>query len=131
MVPRILIVDPDPVRQRHLAEAIGTAGIVESVADFQTARARLVATSPDFLIANLRLGEYNGVHLVYHAASAHIPVRAFVYTEKHEPGFAPDIEASGASYQTFRSLRTSVVAHLMADFMTADTFTGAFLHARA
>lgn len=131
MVPRILIVDSNPMRQRHLADAIGTAGIVETVADFQTARARLLATSPDFLIANLRLGEYNGLHLVYTAASARVPVRSFVYTEKHEPGFAADVEAAGASYQTFRSLRTSIAGHLMTEFLTDAMISNAALHARA
>ena len=131
MVPRVLIVDSDPARQRQLAEAIGTAGIVETVADFQTARGRLVSYSPDFLIANLRLGEYNGLHLVYSAASARIPVRSFIFTEKDEPGFAADVEASGATYQSFRSLRTTIAAHLMTDFLAAQAFTDAPLHLRA
>lgn len=131
MVPRILIVEPNPVRQRHLVEAIGTAGIVETASDFHTARARLLATSPDFLIANLRLGEYNGLHLVYTAASTRIPVRSFVYTEKHEAAFAAEVEAAGASYQTFRGLRTTVAAHLMSDFLTDVMVSTAALHARA
>ena len=131
MIPRILVVDSDPARQRQLVEAIGTAGIVETVGDFKTARTRLVTCSPDFLIANLRLGEYNGLHLVYTAAAARIPMRSFVYTEKDEPGFAADIEASGATYQTFRTLRTTVVAHLMTEFMAAHAFSDNHLHIRA
>ena len=131
MVPRILVVDPNPVRQRHLVEAIGTAGIVETASDFHTARARLVATSPDFLIANLRLGEYNGLHLVYTAASTRVPVRSFIYTEKHEAGFATEVEAAGASYETFRSLRATIAGHLMSEFLTEAMVSSGALHARA
>jgi DNA-binding NarL/FixJ family response regulator len=131
MVPRILVVEPSPARQRQLADAIGSTGTVETVADFATARTRLVTNSPDFLVANLRLGEYNGLHLVYTAASAHIPVRAFIYTETQEPGFAADVEASGASYETFRSVRTTIAAHLMSDLQAPETFAPAMFHARA
>lgn len=120
MVPRILIVEPNPARQRQLVDAIGSTAVVDAVEDFNTARTRIVTHRPDFLAANLRLGEYNGLHLVYLAAALNLSVRSFVYTEQQDAGFATDVETAGATYDTFQSLRSTIAGHLMADAGSLD-----------
>src|SRR5689334_23090278 len=100
MLPKVLIVEPNVSRGIQLARALDGVADVDAVTDFASARAVLLMQAPHFLVVNLRLGPYNGLHLVYTAAAAGIPVRSIVYTESAEPGLGNEVQAAGAFYET-------------------------------
>jgi len=58
-VRRLLIVEPDSVFRALLEETIHRPAVVETVADFPSARMRLFARPPDLVVTNLRLGAFN------------------------------------------------------------------------
>src|SRR5438067_9087913 len=65
----------DALRERwnHVAE-------IDTCVDFPSARARLFGTPPvDLLITNLRLGAFNGLHLVFLAQSSDLSTRCLTY----------------------------------------------------
>ena len=72
------IVEPDNRASRSGGDEVALCS------DFSTARARLRAAPPGWLITALRLREYNGLNLVYLAAGAGLPTRSIVYTEAND-----------------------------------------------
>ena len=69
-MPRdILLVDPDVGGLLSTVQrALEAVAEVEPCEEFRRARARLFMKPPDFLVTNLRLRDYNGLHLVILAA---------------------------------------------------------------
>jgi len=117
----MLIVDPNlPVATalaRILEPDTGAGNAREEIAlcsDFSTARARLRAAPPEWLITALRLREYNGLNLVYLAASAGLATRSIVYTEANDSGMAREIRAAGAFYEVRPRLRIALPTYLTA-----------------
>lgn len=111
-LPTVLIVDLDAERAWRLAHEVEAVADVEVATDFASARASLQTTAPAFLVTNLRLGAYNGLHLVYTAASANLPVRSVVYTETHTPGLAVEVELASATYETFDHLVSNLSTYI-------------------
>ena len=62
---RILIVEPHDVTRGILEGAAASLAQVESHGGFEAARTCLLDGHFDFLVTNIRLGAYNGLHLVY------------------------------------------------------------------
>ena len=87
----VLIVEPDAVLSRSLGLVCEELARVTRCADFQGARARLLEDRPDFLVTNLRLAEYNGLHLVLLSQLEQTKARCIVYTDR--PDFALIAEA--------------------------------------
>ena len=117
----MLIVDPNLPVATALARIVEpdarTVNGREEVAlcsDFSTARARLRAAPPEWLITALQLREYNGLNLVYLAASAGLPTRSIVYTEADDRGLAREIRAAGAFYELRPRLRVALPTYLTA-----------------
>lgn len=61
--------------------------------DFQTARARLLIEPPDLLITNVRLREYNGIHLVMLAPAS---TRSVVYMDPGDLVLLREAQKAGA-----------------------------------
>jgi len=62
----VLLVDIDPQRREAYSVALQAAGMSVHTADsFVEAKARLRATPPVVLITQIRLAEYNGMHLAH------------------------------------------------------------------
>lgn len=120
MTRKLLIVDPDLLRARQLARTVEHIAAVDVAPDFATARRMLITRSPDFLVANLRLGAYNGLHLVHIASSGQIPVRSIVYTESAEPGLGNEIQAAGAFYETLDHLRRVLPSYVTSPLPERD-----------
>src|SRR5687768_3902582 len=64
-VKEILVVDPGVDRLRAARAALRLVADVEACSEFRAARARLLARPPDLLVTNVRLQNYNGLHLVH------------------------------------------------------------------
>jgi DNA-binding NarL/FixJ family response regulator len=114
MIEKVLIVDPNPARGLELARTIDEMAGVEVFADFPSARATLLADPPDLLVTNLRLHAYNGLHLVYMAASAGLPVQSIVYTDDADSGFATEVHSAGAFYETADRLLSGLSMYMEA-----------------
>ena len=91
---------------RHLPAAVAStttimreAGYgVTATADFQEAKRLLDAHGPDLLIADVRLGPFNGLHLVIRTHFRYPVFRAILIDVKHEPVLERDALRYGSSY---------------------------------
>jgi DNA-binding NtrC family response regulator len=125
-LPSMLIVDPNLPAATALARIVEPdAGLrtgpeVALCSDFSTARARMRAAPPDLLITALRLREYNGLNLVYLAASAGLPTRSIVYTEANDAGMAKEIRAAGAFYEVRPRLPRVLLRYVQATLPPQD-----------
>jgi DNA-binding NarL/FixJ family response regulator len=107
----VLLVEPHEASRGSLRTLAGVLGNVETCATFEAARARLMASPVDFLVTNVRLGAFNGLHLVYLSQASKRPApRAIVYNDGPDIGLAREAERAGASYVD--SLPDSLAAYL-------------------
>jgi DNA-binding NtrC family response regulator len=118
--PRLLLVEPRDRARDRLAAAASDVATVESCADFQSARARLCESSFDFLVANLRLGAFNGLHLVYLASTGATAPRAIVYTDQRDPGLGALVQRAGAFYEVGGSLVATLSTYVAAALPESD-----------
>jgi CheY-like chemotaxis protein len=92
----ILIVDDHRVTRLGLAEMLADAGYsVVTSGNFQEARRILREDPPDLLIADVRLGSFNGLQLVI---SGQKRVPAIVITGYADPVLEAEARRSGADY---------------------------------
>jgi hypothetical protein len=87
-VLRVLLVEPDALARQVLLDAASGVARVSARARFLKARTDLRGGAFDFLVTNVRLGAYNGLHLVYLAAVDGISTRSIVYSEGQDLGLA-------------------------------------------
>jgi len=109
---RLLLVEPDvTVSQwlRPICERIARATICS---DFLAARSQLLAAAPDILITNLRLGEYNGLHLVLLAASDRGVTRSVVHSDRPDPYLVREAQTLGAFFERTERLAYSLVGYV-------------------
>src|SRR3990172_3930809 len=99
MLKRVLLVEPDQAAAGPLYEAMRSVAEVHLHAQFETARTHLLTMPFDFVITNLGLKAFNGLHLVHLAAAAELPARAIVYTSEYDPALAKEIQRAGAFYE--------------------------------
>jgi ActR/RegA family two-component response regulator len=110
----VLLVEPDAVFGSQLHQAISDVADIQWVSHFAAARSVLQQSAVDLLVTNLRLGAFNGLHLVHLAALVARRTRAVVYTEWLETGFGRDVQRAGAFYETRPCL-----AHTLASYVAA------------
>jgi DNA-binding NtrC family response regulator len=109
---RVLIVEPEPRIRAALQYSVRPLADVEAQARFESAR-RLVSTRPfDFIVSNVRLGDFNGLHLVYLSSDVQTPPRCIVYTVQREPLLAREVQRAGAFYETADCLPITIAAYL-------------------
>jgi DNA-binding NtrC family response regulator len=111
-VGRLLLVEPNDVSRQILAAAAASVTEVESHRIFETARARLWNQPFDFLVTNVRLGAYNGLHLVYVSSHGHGTPRAIVYSDERDPGLAREVQRAGAFYEVAACLPVTLAAYV-------------------
>jgi len=99
MKKRVLVVDVAPDVAAGLKWAIQPHAAVTLASSFADARTQLAARSWDLVVTNLRLGAYNGLHLVYLAAAAQPKARAIVYATQDDVALAGDVRALGAFFE--------------------------------
>src|SRR5260221_12360159 len=109
--PVVLLVEPNPRVADTIMDSIRPMAQVYHHLDFPSARRRLGAMRFDFVISNLRLGAFNGLHLTY-AANAHTPTRCIVYTDAREPALAQDVRRAGAFSEVTDRLPGTLPAYL-------------------
>jgi DNA-binding NtrC family response regulator len=108
----VLVVDPDVRVVSQLRQSIQTPTYVETHRQFDAAKKRLASAPFDFLVTNIRLAEFNGLHLVYLNAASSKPVRSIVYTADRDPWLAREVQRAGAFYETLECLPVTLAAYL-------------------
>jgi DNA-binding response OmpR family regulator len=95
----VLVVDVDRNALQEAATALGDAGyLVTQATTFAEARQRLVLAKPDILITAVRLGGFNGLHLVV-ATRATLPDTVTVVTHAVvDPALQADAARHNALY---------------------------------
>lgn len=115
--PRVVLVDMDVDRRSRLAESIATISTVEVCDEFHLGRRRLEAR-PDFLVAALRLGAFNGVHLALLARHLRDSTHAVVYDT--DADMAPAVKHAGAFFELAQRVPVTLPAYLMVRLPVAD-----------
>ena len=121
MPPRqVLLVEPDAALRAAIAAAIGSKAIVDAQELFETARQRLLAATSQLVVTNLRLHEYNGLHLAYLANVANISTRVVVYGDERDVGVALDVKRACAFFELRSRIVVSVCSYLTSALPPVD-----------
>ncbi len=108
---RILLVDDDPATRNGLAELLTGAGYnTRAVATFEEGLRALRTEAPDLLIADVRLGAFNGLQLL---VSSPRSVPAIIITGFADPVLESDARQHGAEY-VLKPVTPSVLLELIA-----------------
>ena len=96
MPSKVLIVDDDKTTREGLAELLEESGYqAMAVGTFEEATRALRSSPPDLLIADVRLGPFNGLQLVI---SSPRPIPAIIITGFADPVLESDAKRRGADY---------------------------------
>jgi hypothetical protein len=115
---QILLVEPDSTWRNLLAAR--SPGRVDAHDGFVSARECLELVRYDLIVANLRLGEYNGLHLVYLARASGAATQAIVYDESAHSGLAVDVQRAGAMYELKHRLAITLPTYVRANLPAND-----------
>ena len=119
-VKRVLIVEPHLSKARALARLLDEGAEVAVCRDYSSAQAQLSSQTPDLLVTQLRLREYNGLHLTYLIAALGAGTRSIVYVDAHDPRVACEVQAAGAFYEVRDRLATALHAYVKAELPAHD-----------
>lgn len=78
----------------------GAGHDVALATSFHDALVLLAHETPDLLMADLRLGAYNGLHLVIRHRHSHPKMRSIVFSNEHDLVLAAEANACGAIFAT-------------------------------
>lgn len=123
MLRRVLVVDGDQAFLRLMQSAIAHLADVDTCTDFETARKQLFDRPPELLVTNVRLGPYNGLHLVLLAAAAHLSTRCVTYGSTVNPtdmALAREAQTLGAFFEPFYRVRYALPSYVPASLPSRD-----------
>ena len=116
MPSKVLIVDDDKTTREGLAEFLEEAGYeAVAVGTFEDATRVLRTSPPDLLIADVRLGPFNGLQLVI---SSPQPIPAIIITGFADPVLESDARRRGADY-VLKPVSPSRLLDLVAEKLSA------------
>ena len=125
-----LVVDVDPIFVSELAPIVTASGFrVLALSDFAAARHELYVCRPDVLVANIRLGAFNGIHLAYLAKINKPNMRAMIYGEEDQL-LAGEVQSAGAFWVRTPLVRFALGAFLHASLPAKDRRTVTFTDRR-
>ena len=107
----VVIVAQNPALATALLSWLGSAGYELAIVTTFAAAKALLETKPALVISELKLGEYNGLHLALKARAAGIPT---IIVGPHDPVLQKDADELGATYLT-SVLRRSQVLDLVSE----------------
>ncbi len=117
---RVLLVEPDDRVRASLAASIERIAFVHAHIGFETARTRLLASAPDLLVTNVRLDQYNGLHLTYLATQSNLATRSLVYATDWNLGTANDVQRAGAFFELLRRMPVALPGYVGAALPLRD-----------
>ncbi len=110
--PQLLIVSPSPALAENLIKWVVPAGYRPSVATTFEAANRQLRTNPQIVITQVRLHEYNGLHLALRAREAGIPA---VVVGDADTVLERDAERLGATFVKRDELERETMLALLHD----------------
>jgi DNA-binding response OmpR family regulator len=113
----VVIVAQNPALATALLSWLGSAGYELAIVTTFVAAKALLETSPALLISEVKLGEYNGLHLALKARTAGIPS---IVIGPHDPVLERDANELGAVYLT-SVLRRRHVLDVVAERLGSTT----------
>jgi DNA-binding response OmpR family regulator len=97
--PAILVVDENTAARTEVMELLSCARYqVAGAGNFMEAKTALSTLVPDLLITELRLGDFNGLHLVVRARSSQSAIATIVLTRFPDPVLEAEAKRLGAAY---------------------------------
>ena len=106
-----LVVQPVPVDLFFAISALSLVGFQTRVADsFEEARDLIVVQPPAVLVADIRLGAYNGLHLVLRGKRARPTLAAIITTDWPDSVLMAEAEAMGATFLLKPTTREELLA---------------------
>jgi hypothetical protein len=117
---RVLLVEPETVLRLQMRHAIDTVATVDAEPGVPTARQRLFGVPYDWLVTNIRLQAYNGLHLAYLARMSTRPIRILVYGEDDDLLLAREAQQLGAFFESRKSVVSSLRGYLTGLLPAAD-----------
>jgi DNA-binding NtrC family response regulator len=115
-----LFVDPRRSFTTRLEQIARRAGWnVESRASFEEARVDIAAWAPALVVTHLRLGAFNGIHLVYLAKMANPAVTCVVFDEV-ESSLGAEAQHAGAFFERRAYLPFSLTRYLTSTLPPTD-----------
>jgi hypothetical protein len=109
---RVLLVEPDGFVRARLRDAGRELAHIDGDADFRSARTHLFSKRYDWLVTNIRLDAYNGLHLVHLAETARLPIRLLVYADRRDLVLAREAQRAGAFYESRDRVQSALPAYL-------------------
>jgi hypothetical protein len=119
-VIRALIVEPDGLLRAQLKRALAGLAYVDADAAAPTARAHLLSRSYDWLITNIRLDAYNGLHLAYLAAAGGRPRHILVYGDLPDLPLAREAQQLGAFFECRDGIALALGSYLQSTLPVRD-----------
>lgn len=126
MQTKLLIVDTDPTWLHAISDELAGEFELEVCSTFEDARAELGRSRPDLVIANVRLGRFNGIYFAHLIRSLGLSTSCIVYGLSSDVGLAHEAQAAGAWFEPashlLTGLRTHVRSLVAADAVAAHEF---------
>ena len=95
----VVVVDGNALDRTNTVTLLEAAGYrVRSARDFDEAKTLLAAERPDILITDLRLGQYNGLHLVLRTRCHHPEMAALVTSRVADPVLEAEAHRQSAHF---------------------------------
>jgi DNA-binding NtrC family response regulator len=95
----VLVVESDPSDLSSTVLLLQQAGYrVTAATAFDEAKQLIASESPDVLITGLRLGPYNGLHLVLRSRADHPEMAAIITTRFSDPVLEAEAQRQQASF---------------------------------
>ena len=99
MSNRVLIVDCDSAAAAATAQLLTGAGYLLDVSDsFEDAIRQVARRCPDLLVTAVRLGQFNGFHLVIRCRSQHPSLPIVMTGDPSEAGLSGEAEQYGVRF---------------------------------
>ena len=97
-VPFVLVVDDSSARSEIVKTLRGGGYRVTSAGTFEQATNIIAITTPDALITELRLGAFNGLHLVIRSRARNPDTVAIIHTAFPDPVLEAEARRLGAEF---------------------------------
>jgi DNA-binding NtrC family response regulator len=109
--PSALVVEPELPRLLAVLTALSSAGFDPIVAEtFQDARSTLGNQAITLLVTDLKLRDYNGLHLVMRGAASRPHLASIVTTDAADPVLQAEAEKLGATFVVMPASHDELVA---------------------
>ena len=118
--PHVLIVEPDAFISRRLKEACGVSTRVTTCPDFPSGRERLMVDQPNFLVTNLRLNEFNGLHLLFLSHTDDRITHSIIHTSRPDFSLIAEAQKLGALFEWTERLPYALHQYLHSRWPNAD-----------